>query len=54
MSRDGKTLDVTFAPPTRRPPQKTVLHVPPLAELSRVTVNGKVQTAKRKTIMLEN
>jgi len=41
LSRDGKTLEVTYKASFRRPPKKVMLHVPPVAGLKAVTVNGR-------------
>jgi hypothetical protein len=40
LSADGETLDVAFAPRWRTAPAKVVLHVPPVAGLKRIVVDG--------------
>ena len=40
-SSDGKTLAVAFTGNWHHPPGKIILHVPPLAGISKITVNGK-------------
>jgi len=47
-ARDGRSLDVTFKPAFRQPPGKIVLHVPPLAGLRSVRVNGKALPCRGK------
>jgi len=41
VSRDGKTLAVTYRPKFRHPPSKVWLHIPPVAGLRTVLVNGR-------------
>jgi hypothetical protein len=45
-SSGGRSLDVSWQPNFREKPAKVVLHVPPIATLERVTVNGKPMAAK--------
>jgi hypothetical protein len=42
LSEDGKQLIVNFAPQWRSKPGRVVFHVPPVAGLQQVTVNGQV------------
>src|SRR5262249_55582027 len=42
----GKTLRVDYAPRFRVAPKSVVLHIPPLASLSRLTINGDSRAAK--------
>jgi hypothetical protein len=51
LSKDGKSLDVSFAGQWWEKPHRTILHIPPVAGISRVTVNGK-HHAVRKQIEL--
>ncbi len=46
LSDEGKTLDVAFEASFRHVPRKILLHVPPVAGLSQVRINGKTQTAR--------
>ncbi|HPD29567.1 MAG TPA: hypothetical protein PLL20_06200 [Phycisphaerae bacterium] len=41
INREGKMLEVTYRASFRRPPQKVLLHVPPVPGLKAVRVNGK-------------
>lgn len=41
LQADSKTLNVTFKPQFRSQPDRVVLHVPPVADLKRVVLNGK-------------
>ena len=52
VSKDGKTLDVTYAAKFRSAPKKVVLHVPPMPGLKTVKVNGKKVTPKAGKVTL--
>jgi hypothetical protein len=52
MSRDGKTLDVTYKPAFRFPPKKTVLHAPPAPGLKWIRINGERRPAKGAITLL--
>ncbi|MGC8861477.1 MAG: hypothetical protein ACP5R5_01735 [Armatimonadota bacterium] len=41
LSATGRRLEVLFEPRFRTPPKRTVLHIPPLAGLEAIAVNGK-------------
>ena len=43
LSTDGKTLDVAFDADWRRKPERIVLHVPPVAGVTHVKLNGEMQ-----------
>jgi hypothetical protein len=46
LADDGKTLKVDYAPKFRHKPQAVLLHVPPVAGLQKVIVNGQERAAK--------
>jgi len=52
LSRDGKTLTVTFKPEFRQAPARIVLHVPPVPDVRQVIVNGKKLSATKKSHIL--
>jgi len=52
MSKDGKALAVEFKPDFRAEPRRVVLHVPPVAGLKKMTVNGKQADAGKKQIVI--
>lgn len=39
--QDAEVLNIQYQPPSRRAPQKTMLHIPPLPGLCRVVLNGQ-------------
>jgi hypothetical protein len=41
LSRDGHSLVVVYQPEFRRQPRATILHLPPVPQLSQVVVNGR-------------
>ena len=45
VSADGTALDITVTPRFRRQPAKLLLHIPPLAELTTITLNGQALAA---------
>jgi len=45
LADGGRTLRIEYEPKWRRPPRAVVLHVPPLASIAKVMVNGKEQPA---------
>ncbi len=53
MSRDGKRLDVTFAPQFRTKPAKIVLHMPPFDRRVALKINGRPAKLKGKTVDVE-
>jgi hypothetical protein len=46
LSNDGKVLHVSFTKDWREEPRRIILHVPPVAELSHVFINGRRYSAK--------
>ena len=46
LSRDSRTLNVSFEPSWRNRPQSVFLNVPPLEGLERVVVNGRAMRAR--------
>jgi hypothetical protein len=48
----GQSLDISFSPRFRRPPDKILLHVPPLGTLQEVSVNGRSQKVKPGDIVM--
>jgi hypothetical protein len=40
LSRDGRSLDVTFGEDWRQRPERVILHVPPIPNLETIVVNG--------------
>ena len=53
LSKDGKTLEVSFKGDWRDRPGKVVLHVPPVPGLRKVSVNGKRYPSFRGVIVLK-
>ena len=53
LSKDGKTLEVSFKGDWRDRPGKVVLHVPPVPGLRKVSVNGKRYPSFRGVILLK-
>lgn len=45
LQDEGRRLEVSFAPQFRQRPKKVMLHVPPLAGLEQVSINGRVVKA---------
>jgi hypothetical protein len=54
LSRDGKRLDLKFSPHWRLKPGRIVLHVPPVAGLDEIVVNGRPMPAANESIELPN
>ncbi len=52
VSRDGKTLAVEWKPAFREAPPHVILHLPPVAGLTRMTVNGKPVKPVRGRVVL--
>ncbi|MEA2062796.1 MAG: hypothetical protein U9P14_03775, partial [Gemmatimonadota bacterium] len=46
LTGEGKALDVNYRPSFRHPPEKVVLHVPPVEGLSGVVINGRSTRAE--------
>jgi hypothetical protein len=44
LTGDGQTLQVEYAAKFRRAPKQVVLHVPPVAGLAKVSINGQEQS----------
>ena len=53
VSKDGKTLHVTWRPAFRATPKKVVLHIPPMPGLETVLVNGEAVQAKGGKVILK-
>jgi hypothetical protein len=53
LSRDGRTLKAGFVGRFRQSPRRVLLHVPPVAGLRRVEVNGKAMSAGRGAIVVK-
>jgi len=53
VSKDGKTLDITWRPAFRAKPKKIVLHLPPMPGLQKVLVNGETVRAKGGKVTLK-
>lgn len=56
LSDDGKTLNVQYCPDFQHAPSKVVVHVPPLAQIEEVNINGhgRVATAGDTFTISEN
>ena len=54
LSRDGKGLDIKCTTDLRYPPRRIVLHVPPVAGLRKVVVNGQAAPVGRRMIVVKN
>ena len=52
LADEGKTLEVALDPAFRREPKHVRLHVPPLASLAKVIINGKPVTARPGDVLL--
>jgi len=52
LAEQGKVLDVSYQAKFRHQPKKTVLHVPPVAGLVKVIVNGKATKARPGDVLL--
>ncbi len=52
VSKDGKSLEVSYEAKFREAPKKVVLHIPPMAGLKTVKVNGKKATPKAGKVVL--
>jgi hypothetical protein len=48
LSRDQRSLEVTFDTKWHGHPPKVILHTPPIRHLSRVVVNGRQHSAARE------
>jgi hypothetical protein len=46
LTDEGRKLRIFYAPKFRRPPQAVLLHVPPVAGLQKVNINGRERAAK--------
>ncbi len=49
MSRNGRDLNISWSPEFRQAPGRVILHVPPVAALAKIIVNGKELTWNGKT-----
>ena len=54
VTKNGKTLNVTFTPRFRTAPRKVVLHHPSLSGLAKIKVNGRAVDMSRKTTALDS
>jgi len=54
LSKGGKALDIIYKPQFRYEPKKVVLHIPPIASLRKVVINGKaIKTKAGKSLNLK-
>jgi hypothetical protein len=52
LGANAKTLDLTYEPKYRQQPKRVVLHIPPVAGLDRITLNGKTLDWDRRERMV--
>jgi hypothetical protein len=53
LAGGGKRLEVAFEPRFRRRPRSVILHVPPVAGLQKVVVNGREAPASAESLTIE-